>query len=194
MLPATWQRWHSRPYPSRSRYSIKRPQRDARLSWGPLYSAHPAHPIATPLLLVRCVPPTSLARGQGSTVISRLPATPATAISDVRRPVAVSLHGRRRSAGPTDFDSYCSRLPMGSLLQAAAKTSRVYNPSHAPCSPVGFIPPRRSVDRSGAVSANSAATRRASQAVKRHSVTVDRVDVATTATESRIAESISIEY
>jgi len=70
---------------------------------GPLYSAHPARPIATPLLLVRCVPPTSLARGQGSTVISRLPATPATAISDVRRPVAVSLHGRRCSAGPTDL-------------------------------------------------------------------------------------------
>ena len=33
MLPATRQRWHSRPYPSRSWYSIKRPRRDARLSW-----------------------------------------------------------------------------------------------------------------------------------------------------------------
>ena len=33
MLPATRQRWHSRLYPSRSWYSIKRPQRDARLSW-----------------------------------------------------------------------------------------------------------------------------------------------------------------
>jgi len=33
VLPATRQRWHSRPYPSRSWYSIKRPQRDARLSW-----------------------------------------------------------------------------------------------------------------------------------------------------------------
>ena len=31
--PATRQRWHSRPYPSRSWYSIKRPRRDARLSW-----------------------------------------------------------------------------------------------------------------------------------------------------------------
>ena len=29
----TRQRWHSRLYPSRSWYSIKRPQRDARLSW-----------------------------------------------------------------------------------------------------------------------------------------------------------------
>jgi len=29
----TWQRWHSRPYSSRSWYSIKRPQRNARLSW-----------------------------------------------------------------------------------------------------------------------------------------------------------------
>ena len=27
------QRWHSRPYPSRSWYSIKRPRRVARLSW-----------------------------------------------------------------------------------------------------------------------------------------------------------------
>ena len=27
------QRWHSRPYPSRSWYSIKQPRRDARLSW-----------------------------------------------------------------------------------------------------------------------------------------------------------------
>ena len=33
MLPATRQRWHSCPYPSRSWYSIKRPRRDARLSW-----------------------------------------------------------------------------------------------------------------------------------------------------------------
>ena len=33
VLPATRQRWHSRPYPSRSWYSIKRSQRDARLSW-----------------------------------------------------------------------------------------------------------------------------------------------------------------
>ena len=33
MLPATRQRWHSRPYPSRSWYSIRRPRRDARLSW-----------------------------------------------------------------------------------------------------------------------------------------------------------------
>jgi len=33
VLPATRQRWRSRPYPSRSRYSIKRPRRDARLSW-----------------------------------------------------------------------------------------------------------------------------------------------------------------
>jgi len=32
-LPATRQRWHSRLYPSRSWYSIKRPRRDARLSW-----------------------------------------------------------------------------------------------------------------------------------------------------------------
>ena len=29
----TRQRWHSRPHPSRSWYSIKRPRRDARLSW-----------------------------------------------------------------------------------------------------------------------------------------------------------------
>ena len=33
VLPATRQRWHSRPYPSQSGYSIKRPWRDARLSW-----------------------------------------------------------------------------------------------------------------------------------------------------------------
>jgi len=33
VLPATRQKWHSRPYPSRSWYSIKRPWRDARLSW-----------------------------------------------------------------------------------------------------------------------------------------------------------------
>ena len=33
MLPATRRRWHSRFYPSRSCYSIKRPRRDARLSW-----------------------------------------------------------------------------------------------------------------------------------------------------------------
>jgi len=33
VLPATRQRWHSHPYPSQSRYSIKRPRRDARLSW-----------------------------------------------------------------------------------------------------------------------------------------------------------------
>jgi len=33
VLPATRQRWHSRPYPSWSWYSIKRPRRDARLSW-----------------------------------------------------------------------------------------------------------------------------------------------------------------
>jgi len=33
VLPATRQRWHSRLYPSRSWYSIKRPWRDARLSW-----------------------------------------------------------------------------------------------------------------------------------------------------------------
>ena len=33
VLPATRQRWHSRRYPSRSWYSIKRPRRDARLSW-----------------------------------------------------------------------------------------------------------------------------------------------------------------
>jgi len=32
VLPATRQRRHSRPYPSRSWYSIKRPRRDARLS------------------------------------------------------------------------------------------------------------------------------------------------------------------
>ena len=31
-MPATRQRWHSRPYISRSWYSIKRPRRDARLS------------------------------------------------------------------------------------------------------------------------------------------------------------------
>ena len=37
MLPATQQRWHSRPYPSRSWYSIKRPRRDARLSWPSLW-------------------------------------------------------------------------------------------------------------------------------------------------------------
>ena len=33
VLHATRQRWHSRPYPSRSWYSIKRLRRDARLSW-----------------------------------------------------------------------------------------------------------------------------------------------------------------
>ena len=33
VLPATRQRWHSRLYPSRKWYSIKRPRRDARLSW-----------------------------------------------------------------------------------------------------------------------------------------------------------------
>jgi len=33
VLPATRQRWHSRLYPSRSWYSIKRPRRDAKLSW-----------------------------------------------------------------------------------------------------------------------------------------------------------------
>ena len=33
VLPATRQRWHSRLYHSRSWYSIKRPRRDARLSW-----------------------------------------------------------------------------------------------------------------------------------------------------------------
>jgi len=33
VLPATRQRWHSRLYPGRSWYSIKRPRRDARLSW-----------------------------------------------------------------------------------------------------------------------------------------------------------------
>jgi len=33
VLPATRQRWHSCPYPSRSWHSIKRPRRDARLSW-----------------------------------------------------------------------------------------------------------------------------------------------------------------
>ena len=33
VLPATRQRWHSRLYPSRSWYSIRRPRRDARLSW-----------------------------------------------------------------------------------------------------------------------------------------------------------------
>jgi len=32
-VPATRQRWHSRPYLSRSWYSIKRPRRDAKLSW-----------------------------------------------------------------------------------------------------------------------------------------------------------------
>jgi len=31
VLPASRQRWHSRPYPGWSWYSIKRPQRDARL-------------------------------------------------------------------------------------------------------------------------------------------------------------------
>jgi len=31
VLPATRQRWHSRPYPSRSWYSIKRPRMDARV-------------------------------------------------------------------------------------------------------------------------------------------------------------------
>ena len=44
VLPATRQRWHSRPYPSRSWYSIKRPRRDARLSW-------PSHAIALPALM-----------------------------------------------------------------------------------------------------------------------------------------------
>jgi len=96
---------------------------------GPLYSAHPARPIATPLLLVRCVPPTSLARGQGSTVISRLPATPATAISDVRRPVAVSLHGRRCSAGPTDLTLIARDCPWvrcyKPLLRPVAYTTQV---------------------------------------------------------------------
>ena len=33
VLPATRQRWHSRPYLSRSWYSIKWPRRGARLSW-----------------------------------------------------------------------------------------------------------------------------------------------------------------
>jgi len=33
VLPATRQRWHSCSYPSRSWYLIKRPRRDARLSW-----------------------------------------------------------------------------------------------------------------------------------------------------------------
>ena len=33
VLPATQHRWNSRRYPSRSWYSIKRPRRDARLSW-----------------------------------------------------------------------------------------------------------------------------------------------------------------
>ena len=33
VLPTTWQRWHSRCYPSRSWHLIKRPRRDARLSW-----------------------------------------------------------------------------------------------------------------------------------------------------------------
>jgi len=33
VLPATRQRWHSCPYPSRCWYSIKRPRTDARLSW-----------------------------------------------------------------------------------------------------------------------------------------------------------------
>jgi len=33
VLPATRQRWQSRLYPNRSWYSIKRPRRDARLSW-----------------------------------------------------------------------------------------------------------------------------------------------------------------
>jgi len=33
VLPATQQRWHSRPYHCQSWYSIKRPQRNARLSW-----------------------------------------------------------------------------------------------------------------------------------------------------------------
>jgi len=43
VLPATRQRWHSRPYPSRSWYSIKRPRRDARLSWPKL---RPISPVA----------------------------------------------------------------------------------------------------------------------------------------------------
>ena len=33
VLPVTRQSWHSRLYPSRSWHSIKRPRRDARLSW-----------------------------------------------------------------------------------------------------------------------------------------------------------------
>ena len=33
VLPATGQRWYSRLHPSRSWYSVKRPRRDARLSW-----------------------------------------------------------------------------------------------------------------------------------------------------------------
>jgi len=33
LLPASWQRWHSRLYPSQSRYSILLPRRDAKLSW-----------------------------------------------------------------------------------------------------------------------------------------------------------------
>ena len=36
------QSWHSRPYPSRSWYSIKRPRRDARLSW-PSWGSAPTH-------------------------------------------------------------------------------------------------------------------------------------------------------
>jgi len=40
VLPATRQRWHSRPYPSRSWYSIKRPRRDARLSWPSVGGRH----------------------------------------------------------------------------------------------------------------------------------------------------------
>ena len=42
VLPATRQRWHSCPYPSRSWYSIKWPQSDARLSW-PSVECWPSH-------------------------------------------------------------------------------------------------------------------------------------------------------
>ena len=41
MLPATRQRWHSRPYPSWSWYSILQPRKNTRLSWPGWLVKHP---------------------------------------------------------------------------------------------------------------------------------------------------------
>ena len=139
MLPATRQRWHSRLYPSRSWYScsIKRPRRDARLSW-PSWFVRPTYRYGRAYTRPKTVthPSTNRARRALTLFMWRTPLTsPPTVLTympryvynstDIMYPFISASSGSHILAGLITISSspskslafHCSRLSYQSYTQ-----------------------------------------------------------------------------